>query len=94
MAEITDKGIKGTSLNEYLIKLQDEHLAIDPDWNIEPESPDGQKIATDAETLANLDEQVQRSYMQNDPRSASGDGLDRIAAFAGLTRQAATPSGS
>lgn len=92
MAEITDKGIKGTTLNEYLIKLQDDHLAIDPDWNIEPESPDGQKIATDAETLANLDEQVQRSYMQNDPRSATGDGLDRIAAFAGLTRQAATPS--
>ncbi|MHA7915991.1 baseplate J/gp47 family protein [Alloalcanivorax xenomutans] len=92
MAQITDQGVTGTTLAEYLERLREAYLAIDPDWNINPESPDGQKMAIDAELLADLDEQVQMSYLSNDPRSATGDALDRIADYAGIQRQAATPS--
>lgn len=94
MAEITETGATGTSLAEYKQLIEDGHLAIDPAWNIEPESPDGLRIAMEAELLANLDEQVVMSYLSADPGSAIGQQLNRIAAFCGLTRQAATPSTS
>lgn len=94
MAEITANGVTGTSLEEYKTLIEDGHRDIDPAWNIEPESPDGLRIAMEAELLANLDEQVVMSYLSADPRSAVGEQLNRIGAFAGLTRQAATASTS
>lgn len=90
MATITPQGITGTTLQEYLAEVQARYEAIDPDWNIEPETPDGQAISIWSETLALLDEQVQYAYMSRDPATALGQALNDIAAYAGLERQAAT----
>jgi len=92
MATINEHGATAITLAEYMDRLRAAYLAIDPDWNIEPESPDGQKLAIDAELLANLDEAVIHAYHSVDPNSAVGQQLDRIAQFAAITRQAATPS--
>lgn len=90
MAGITAEGVTGTSLSEYLAAMRARYLDIDDAWNINPESPDGLQIAAWCEALANLDEQVTLAYQSCDPQSAIGQQLDRIAMFAGLTRQAAT----
>lgn len=90
MAEITAAGVTGTSLSEYLTAMRARYLDIDDAWNINPESPDGLAIAAWCETLANLDEQVTFAYQSVDPQSAIGQQLDRIAMFAGLSRQDST----
>ncbi len=90
MADITAAGVTGTPLSAYLTAMRERYLAIDDDWNISPESPDGLQIAAWCETLANLDEQVTFAYQSVDPQSAIGQQLDRIAMFAGINRQAAT----
>lgn len=92
MAQIDEHGVTGTTLREYLDMIRQAHLDIDPAWNINPESPDGLRIAIEAELLANLDEQVQMAYQSLDPDSAVGRALDRLALLAGLTRQDATAS--
>ncbi|MFE8049327.1 baseplate J/gp47 family protein [Brenneria goodwinii] len=90
MAEITKDGATGQTLNSYLDVMRQRYLDIDDGWNINPESPDGLIIAAWCETLANLDEGVIDAYHSADPNSAIGQQLDRIAAFAGITRQDAT----
>lgn len=90
MAEITINGVTGTTLLEYEDQFRDAYLDIDSEWNITPESPDGQVIGIWSEALANLDEQVQFAYMARDPATATGQALDDIGDYAGLTRQDAT----
>jgi len=90
MAQVTPQGIVGVSLNEYLAMIEAGMLAIDPKWNIEPDSPDGQKNGIDAETLANLDEGIVAAYRSKDPASATGESLNDIGAISGVPRQFAT----
>ncbi len=90
MATITTTGITGTTLLEYKELLDDSLLSIDSGWNINPESPDGQKNASDAEALATLDEQIIDTYASIDPNTAVGAALDRIGYISGLERQDAT----
>lgn len=92
MAQITADGVTGKQLAEYLAAMQAAYRNIDPQWNINPESPDGLQIAAWSETLANLDEQVAFAYQSVDPQSAVGQQLNRIAMFAGINRQDATHS--
>jgi hypothetical protein len=92
MASITDQGITGTSLNEYLADLKERTLAIDPDWNLDPDSPDGQKLGIEAEMLANLDEGVVAAYRSKDPDSATGEALRNIGKISGVQIRAATYS--
>lgn len=90
MATITNAGAQVKTFSEYLAEIKTAYGDIDPAWNIEPESPDGQAIAIWAELLANLDEAVIESYQSIDPRVAVGQQLDRIAALFLLTRQEGT----
>ncbi|MBD8680290.1 baseplate J/gp47 family protein [Pseudomonas sp. CFBP 13719] len=90
MAQITDQGIAGQSLNDYLGDIKDGTLAIDPDWNIDPDSPDGQRIGIEAELLANLDENVVDAYRSKDPDSAQGEALRNIGKISGVQIRAAT----
>lgn len=92
MASITGAGYVGKTLNEYLIEIQDALLAIDSGWNINPETPDGQNIAIQAELFANLEEALRAAYNAVDPRSAIGQQLDRLAAISGIERQGASAS--
>jgi hypothetical protein len=92
MAEITEQGITGRSLNEYLSDIETRTLAIDPAWNIDPDSPDGQRIGIDAELLANLDEAVVAAYRSKDPDSATGEALRDIGKISGVPIRDATYS--
>lgn len=92
MAQITPQGIIGKSLNEYLVDIEGKLLAIDPNWNIDPDSPDGQKNGIDAEAMANMDEGVVSAYRSKDPASAVGEALNDIGAISGVPRQQATYS--
>ena len=92
MAEITDQGIKGRSLSEYLGDIEERTLAIDPDWNIDADSPDGQRIGIDSELLANLDEAVVATYRSKDPDSATGEALRNIGKISGVPIRDATYS--
>ena len=92
MAEITDQGIKGHSLSEYLGDIEERTLAIDPDWNIDADSPDGQRIGIEAELLANLDEAVVAAFRSKDPDSATGEALRNIGKISGVRIREATYS--
>lgn len=92
MAQITPQGIIGKSLNEYLVDIEGKLLAIDPNWNIDPDSPDGQKNGIDAEAMANMDEGIVAAYRSKDPASAVGEALNNIGAISGVPRQLATYS--
>ncbi len=92
MAEITDQGITGRSLNEYLADIKTRTLAIDPNWNIEPDSPDGQRIGIDAELLANLDELAVAAFKSKDPDSSTGEALRNIGKISGVPIREATSS--
>lgn len=90
MATIDEAGAAIKTLLEYKEEVDAAYLAIDPGWNINPESPDGQAIAVWVELLANLDENVLAAYRSVDPQTAIGQQLDRIARISGLDRQIAT----
>ncbi|MGN8278167.1 baseplate J/gp47 family protein [Pseudomonas sp. SMN5] len=92
MAEITDQGITGRSLSEYLSDIESKTLEIDPLWNIEPDSPDGQRIGIEAELFANLDEAVVAAFRSKDPDSATGEALRDIGKISGVPIREATYS--
>ena len=86
VAEITDVGFVPKTQNEYFQEQRDILLGIDPDWNLDPSTPDGLKIAKDAEIFGNLDEAIQAAYNSKDPAKASGVELDVICALTGSER--------
>jgi len=92
MAEITETGYKIKTQNEYFADERARYLAIDPSWNLDPSTPDGLKLASDAEIWANLDEMGQQAYNSKDPAKAKAMDLDVIAAITGTRRSLGTPS--
>lgn len=92
MAQITDTGYVLKTQNEWFEEEQNKYLAIDPEWNLEPSTPDGLKTAADAEIFANLDELGLQAYNSKDPNKASGAELDVICSLSGIVRQPGTPS--
>lgn len=94
MAEITDQGYVLKPQNEWFQDEQSRYKSIDPNWNLDPSSPDGIKLATDAEIWANLDELGQAAYNSKDPSKAVGNELDIVAAITGTVRGKGTPSTS
>lgn len=92
MAEITTTGYKLKTQNEYFEEERARYIAIDPKWNLDPSTPDGLKLASDAEIWANLDEMGQQAYNSKDPAKAKGYDLDVIAWLTGTRRSLGTPS--
>ncbi|MCK5126792.1 MAG: baseplate J/gp47 family protein [candidate division Zixibacteria bacterium] len=92
MAEITDTGFVVKTQNEYFDDEKQLYLDIDPKWNLDPSTPDGLKIASDAEILGNLDETAERAYNSKDPNKSSGLELDVLSAITGTVRSPGTPS--
>lgn len=79
MATIDENGFKLKTQNEY---FQDEvalYRDIDPQFNLDPSTPDGLKIAHDAEVFGALDQILYEAYSSKDPQSAIGIDLDIIA---------------
>lgn len=92
MAEITDTGYEIETQNEYFDKETQLYLDIDSEWNLDPSTPDGLKIASDAETFGNLDETAERAYNSKDPNKANGLELDVVSSITGTVRSPGTPS--
>lgn len=92
MAEITNEGYVAKTENEYFSEERQLYLDIDSDWNLDPSTPDGLKIAADAETFTNLDEALQTAYNSKDPNKARGVDLDIVSAITGTFRDLGSPS--
>ena len=92
MASITDAGYSLQSQNDWFSAEQQLYLDIDPNWNLDPSTPDGLKIAHDAEVFSALDETLQQAYNSKDPNKATGLDLDILCALSGITRSYGTAS--
>ena len=92
MAEITSTGYKLKTQNEYFADEVALYKAIDPDWNLDPSTPDGLKAAHDAEISYALDEAGLRAYNSKDPEKAQGIELDDICSLSGIYRKGGTRS--
>ncbi len=92
MAEVTENGFVGTTENEYFEAERAKYLEIDPNWNLDPSTPDGLKVAIDAERFANLDEAAQAAYNSKDPNKARDIELNIVSAITGTFRNLGTPS--
>lgn len=92
MAEITNEGYLAKTENQYFDEERQLYLDIDPEWNVDPSTPDGLKIAHDAEIFTNLDEALQFAYNSKDPNKARGVDLDIVSAITGTFRDLGSPS--
>lgn len=92
MAELTDKGYKLKSQNDWFAEEVALYKSIDPNWDLDPSTPDGLKAAHDAEINAALDENLMRAYNSKDPEKAQGIDLDVICAISGVRRKNGTRS--
>lgn len=92
MGQITDEGFKVKSQNEYFEDERRLYLDIDPNWNLDPSTPDGLKIAHDAEIFGALEQVVKQAYDARDPAKAVGRDLDVLRALTGSVRSQGSPS--
>lgn len=92
MAELTPAGYKLKTQNEWFDEERQLYLDIDPLWNLDPSTPDGLKLAHDAEVFGALDEVMQQAYNSKDPAKAVGYDLDVLCALTGTERSKGTPS--
>lgn len=92
MASITDAGYSLQSQNDWFSSEQQLYLDIDANWNLDPSTPDGLKMAHDAEVFSALDETLQQAYNSKDPNKATGLDLDVLCALSGITRSDGTAS--
>lgn len=92
MAQLTPQGYKLKTQNEWFNGERDLYLEIDPNWNLDPSTPDGLKIAHDAEVFSALDETLLQAYNSKDPNKARGIDLDVLSAITFTSRSQGTPS--
>lgn len=92
MAKLTRTGYSVKSQNEWFDEEKQLYLDINSNWNLDPSTPDGLKIAHDAEIFSALDEVLQQAYNSKDPNKASGYDLDVICALTGTVRSEGTAS--
>ena len=67
MASLTSTGYVLQTQNEWFSQERQFYLDIDPLWNLDPSTPDGLKMANDAEIFYILDETLQQAYNSKDP---------------------------
>lgn len=92
MAEITERGYRLKTQNEWFASEKELYVAIDPLWNLDPSTPDGLKIAHDAEIFGAFDETLQQAYNSKDPNKARFVDLDVLCALTGTRRSQGTRS--
>ncbi len=92
MAEVTATGFQLKTQNEYFAEEQALYVGIDPNWNLDPSTPDGLKIAHDSEIFGNLDEVLLAAYNSKDPNRARDLELDIVSALTGTFRNLGNPS--
>lgn len=92
MAELTSAGYNLKTENEYFDEEIGLYQGIDPNWNLDPSTPDGLKAAHDAEVFSALDEAILAAYNSKDPNKARDLELDIIGALTGSVRPQGSPS--
>lgn len=92
---ISESGFERKKLDAILDDLNAEMKAIFGDnFNVSPESPDGQINGVFAESQANLWELLQVAYNAFNPNAATGVQLSNLVQLNGITRLPATSSAS
>lgn len=90
---VSDTGFKRKRLNQLLDELNSEVKAIFGDnFNVSPESPDGQINGVVSESNANLWELAEEAYNAFNPNASSGVSLSNLVQLNGITRLPATAS--
>ncbi len=90
---LSPEGFKRKRLDQLLEELNSEVKAIFGDnFNVSPESPDGQINGVISESNANLWELAEEAYNSFNPSAASGNALSNLVQLNGITRLAATAS--
>ena len=92
MGSLSETGYKVKTQNEFYEEEKTLYQNIDPNWLLDPSTPDGLKIAHDAEVFSALDQLVKSAYDARDPNKATGNDLDVLRALTGSTRSQGTPS--
>lgn len=87
MAQLTARGYLLKTQNEYFADEVQLYRNIDVEWNLDPSTPDGLKIAHDAEVFSALDEALHQAYLSKDPRTATGYDLDIVAYISDVKRE-------
>ncbi len=90
MGTLNENGYTIKNQNQWFADEQALYVAIDPNWNLDPSTPDGLKIASDAEIFANLDEIGQQAYNSKDPNKAKGVDLNIVSFITGTIRSQGT----
>lgn len=92
MAELTPAGYQLKNQNDWFAAERALYLDIDSEWILDPSSPDGLKVAHDAEIFSALDEALYRAWASKDPAKAVGIDLDAVSSITGTFRKPGTPS--
>lgn len=88
---ITPTGFNRKRLNQLLEELNDEIKSVfGENFNVSPESPDGQINGIISESNANLWELAEEAYNAFNPSAATGSTLSNLVQLNGITRLAAT----
>lgn len=91
--EFTADGLTIQTYQEIYDELAASYQAIyGPDINIDPDSPDGQRIGIEAKARLDLQTFALNLYNQFDPDFSTGEMLNKIIKLSGITR--GTPSRS
>lgn len=91
--ELTDSGLKIDTFQEVYEELEAALKAIyGEDIDLDPESPDGQRIGIEAKTNIDLQSAIVDLYNSLDPDFAGGQRLNSSIKFAGIKRRPASLS--
>lgn len=86
-------GLTTQTFDEIYAELVAAYQAIyGTDINVDPDSPDGQRIGIEAKARHDLQSFALALYNQFDPDFAVGEVLNKVIKLAGITRQAASRS--
>lgn len=91
--EFTPDGIQVETFQEIYDRIADGYRDIyGADINLDPDSPDGQRVALEAQEQLDLQSFGAYQYTQLDPDTALGQALNVIIKLSGITRRPATRS--
>lgn len=91
--EITADGVQIQTYDEIYNELADGYRAIyGPDINLDPDSPDGQRVGIEATARLDLQQSAALLYNQLDPDFSFGEFQNKLLKLAGLTRRPASRS--
>jgi len=93
LPRFTPDGIQVQTFQEIYDELAAGYRAIyGEDINLEPNSPDGQRVAIEAQLVLDAQSFGALEYNQRDPDFALGQSLNSIIKLSGITRRPATRS--